>query len=449
MSPKGADLTRSTGKIRAAMKIPVFGMAALVLLGKGYLTDGSHPKHPGDFQKYDATVRIEIDPEAGIASIAIETGEGETKDVDRYFVRRGRTFQVDEKGEEIPPKDLGDLSVPAIAALHPALTESAYAERREHAREMPDGTRAFAWSDVLWTMATADKGKTVVSLNRNRADDLFDVAEQIAYARGPDRTTVRVGDRSVAEFVYDKGAPIEKVEIPKGDERRDRGHMIEAREITFTEIAPHLFSIDLASTSSRVFVVELAEGLAVLEGAYNARNGDLIARAIKERFGKPVRWHAFSHLHGQYVGSARSFIAEGATILVPKTTVPLIAKMAPKFASQWHGDAQMKAAAPLKLETVERSRKLEDVLEIYNVPSEHTDEYLLFWFPSPKVLLTGDLLFYRPGKPLAGRSKRLCQTVAELGIDPERLVATWPLEGYETKNIVTGEEFKAACAPAP
>ena len=423
--------------------------AAIVLVGKGFLTDASHPKHPGDFQKYEARLRIELDAEAGIAAIAIETGEGETKDVDRYFVRRGRTFQVDEKGEEIAAKDLGDLSVPAIAAIHPALVDSAVAERRDQVREMPDGTRAFSWNDVLWTLSTADKGKSVATLRRSRADDLFDVSEQIAYARFPDRASVRVGDREVAAFSFEALGSIEQVEIPKGDPSRDRGHVIEAREIAFTEIAPHLFSIDLASTSSRVFVVELAEGLAVLEGAYNARNGDLIARAIKERFGKPVRWHAFSHLHGQYVGSARSFIAEGATILVPKTTVPLIEKMAPKFASQWHGDAQMKAAAPLKLETVERSRKLEDVLEIYNVPSEHTDEYFLFWFPGPKVLLTGDLLFYRPGKPLTGRSKRLCQTIEELGLQPERLVATWPLDGYGTKNVVTGEELKAACAPAP
>ena len=51
---------------------------------------------------------------------------------DRYFVRRGRTFQLDAEGKEIPARDLGDLSVPAIAALHPALVESALSARSEH-----------------------------------------------------------------------------------------------------------------------------------------------------------------------------------------------------------------------------------------------------------------------------------------------------------------------------
>jgi len=29
------------------------------------------------------------------------------------------------------------------------------------------------------------------------------------------------------------------------------------------------------------------------------------------------------------------------------------------------------------------------------------------------------------------------------------LVATWPLDGYGTKNVVTGEEMRAACAVSP
>lgn len=423
------------------------------MTGRGFLTDAGHPKRPGDFQKYEATLRIELDLEAGIASIEIETGEGETKDVDRYFVRRGRTFQVDEKGEEVPARNCGDLSVAAVAALHPALVESALRERSEHTKELPDGTRAVSWNDVQWSTITADRGKTVVGLLRSSFDDVLgDSLERITYGRSPDRVSVRLRDREIASFAFDMPEPIATVEIPKGDERRDHGHVIRVGEIGFQELAPHLFTIDLASTSSRVFVVEFADHLAVLEGAYSARNGDLLAHAIRERFGKPVRFHAFSHLHGQYVGSTRSWIAEGATILVPPTTVPLIEKMAPRLASQLRPDAQQKAHAPLKVETVAATRRLEDganVLVVYNVPSEHTDEYFVFWFPGPKILLTGDLLFYRPGQPLTGRSKRVCQTVAELGLDVDRYVATWPLDGYGTKNIVTGEEMKAACGARP
>lgn len=87
-----------------------------------------------------------------------------------------------------------------------------------------------------------------------------------------------------------------------------------------------------------------------------------------------------------------------------------------------------------------------NALEIHNVESGHTDEYFIFWFPRQKVLLSGDLLFYRPGKPLTGRSKQLCATIARLGLDVETCIATWPLDGYGTRNVVTGAELREACA---
>ena len=54
----------------------------------------------------------------------------------------------------------------------------------------------------------------------------------------------------------------------------------------------------------------------------------------------------------------------------------------------------------------------------------------------------------RPGKPLPKRSQYVCKVVAKYGLDVEKYYATWPLNGYGTKNIVTGEEMRAACAAA-
>jgi hypothetical protein len=115
-------------------------------------------------------------------------------------------------------------------------------------------------------------------------------------------------------------------------------------------------------------------------------------------------------------------------------------------------DALSRAPKRAKIETVKKSRVIQDemnAVEIHNVVSEHTDEYFVFWFPGAKILLTGDLLFYRPGKPLSGRSLRLCRTLEELSLEPERFVATWPLDGFGTKNIVTAEELRPACEASP
>jgi hypothetical protein len=205
------------------------------------------------------------------------------------------------------------------------------------------------------------------------------------------------------------------------------------------------------AATGRGAAAEFADFLVVIEGAYDARVGDLLVSAIKEKLGMPIRYHAFSHLHGQYIGSTRAFVAEGATIVVPPTTAPMIEEMA---AAPHALRPDRLSASPKKpsIETVKTERRIEDgtnALTIFNVVSEHTDEYFVFWFPGQKILLTGDLLFYRPGKPLTGRSKRVCLTVSERSLEPERLVATWPLDGFGTKNVVTGAEFRAACESSP
>jgi len=421
------------------------------VLGKGFINDTTHPVHPGSFRPYDASIRIAIDPSTGEASIEIETSEGGDKDTDRYYVRRGRVFQVDDKGQEIAAGSLAEISAAAVAALHPALVASAMRENRQNVRLDRAGTYLFACNDVLWTVTTDAQSSRIVNVKRREFSEVHGDGEQeVAFGSSPARATLRLRGSEVARFDFGAPEPVAAVTIPAGDPRRDRGQAIGASEIAFTELAPHLFTIDLASLSTRVTVAEFADYVVVIEGAYNARIGDLLVRAIREKLGKPIRYFAFSHLHGQYIGSTRSFVAEGATIVVPETTAPMIVDIA-KSPATLQPDALSKAPRAPKVDIVKTSRRLEDAtnaLEIHNVVSEHTDEYFVFWFPGPKILLTGDLLFYRPGKPLTGRSKRVCRTVAELGLQPDRYVATWPLNGAGTKNIVSGEEMREACEVA-
>jgi hypothetical protein len=378
--------------------------------------------------------------------------------MDRYFVRRGRIFQVNEKGDEILAGPVGDLSAATVAALHPAIVANAMRERPENVR--PAWKQAlFAWNDELWSAKLDPSSGRITSLERKFHHDLFgDGTETVRYESWPDgarlhpgRVVITSNGREVARLDFEPLARGAKLEIPAGDRDRDRARLMPSDEFVLREVAPHLFAIDVASMNTRVMVAEFADHLAVLEGVYNSRNCDKIAPRVRERFGKPVRWFAFSHLHGQYVGGARSWIHEGATVLVPPSTAPLIEEIS-KAQHELRPDALSRDRKTLRLETIAERRRFEDdtnALEIFNVESGHTDEYFLFYFPRQKVLMTGDLLFYRPGKPLSGRSKLLCETVRKLGIDVETFYATWPLDGYGTKNVVSAEEMRNACTMTP
>jgi glyoxylase-like metal-dependent hydrolase (beta-lactamase superfamily II) len=416
-----------------------------------------HPA-PYDFRTDTLRLRLDVDPEVGEARLEFESGAGDSKSVDRYFLRRGRIFQVNERGEETPAAPLGDLSPATLAALHPVLTGAAILDRRENfvpARLSQD--RLFAWNEELWRVAIETPSGHVTGLERQVRDDLHgDGREDVHYedwvpdgfGSAPRRTVVMLRGREAAQFHFEPAVAIDTLTVPAGDPRRDRSRTIRARDVAFREIAPHLYAADLVSLNTRVFVAEFTDHLAVIEGAFGSRICDVIAGVVRARFQKPVRWFAFSHLHGQYSGGVRTWIHEGATILVPPSTAPLIADAA-KAARTLEPDAQAREPRPLKAETVESRLSLADslnALDVLNVPSGHTDEYLIFHFPRLKILLCGDLYFYRPGKPVTGRSKQLCETVARMGLEVEQAWCTWPLEGYGTKSVVNAEEWRKACA---
>ncbi len=428
--------------------------------GHGFVTDASHPKRPGDFHREELKARFAVAASRGDAIVEFES-IGETPETERYFIRRGRPFQLDEALAEIAATKLGDLTQPAIAALHPALVARALAARRENVRvESNDGRSRrtgvvlFAWNDELWRVHFDSSSGCISKLDRRvYSDVLGDGTEEIRFedykGHVPSRVVVFSLDRELARFDLTastkRAAPIALPEEKENWSER----VLSPEEIALVEVAPHLFTIDLRATNSRVVVAEFKEHVAVLEGAYNARNGDLIARAIERRLGKPIRYFSFSHLHGQYIGSVRSFVHEDAVVLVPPSTAPLIGEIA-TAKHDLRPDAQSRDPKAARVDVVKDKLTLADdvnAMTIYNVESDHTDEYLVFHFPRQKLLLTGDLLFFRGSEqPLRGRSKKLCTTLANLALDVETMLVTWPLEGYGgVRNLVGFDEFRAGC----
>jgi glyoxylase-like metal-dependent hydrolase (beta-lactamase superfamily II) len=420
--------------------------------------------HPGWFFTYNVKATVTFDPVPGEGVIALayaSVDSGGPSGTDTYYVRRGRIFQVDDKGAEILPGSFRDVEAPAVAALHPALVLNALRERPECVRRV-EGELLFAWNDELWTLDLGPGSKTdrVTALRYDFASYVFgDQVQEVRYegwpsdssATSPGRVIVSTSGREVMRIDFTATESADSIAIAAGDRKRDRQWVAPLSEIEPREIAPHLFSIDLVSLNMRVFVAEFSDHLLVYEGAWDSRNSDPIAARIRARFKKPVRYYAFSHIHSQYVAGTRSYVHEGATVLVPPTTAPLMETMV-REGRRLRPDALSAEPRELRMRTVPKKRRLKDRMntaEIYNVESSHTDEYLIVYFPRQKVLLTGDLLFYYPGKPLTGRSRLLCDTVRKLGLDVETYVPTWPLDGYGTKNVVTRDEMREGCSAAP
>lgn len=416
---------------------------------RGFVIDSSHPKRPLDEMRVDVHARIVVDPELGEVQLELVSGEGAKQEVDRYFIRRGRIFQTDAAGAEIPASSYGDVSPAALAALHPAWIEDARRWRRENAFAGP--SELLAVNDVLWRIESDAAGRAVHLARAAFHEQFGDGLEELRYERadGTSRAksvSVTLRGRDVARFDFDAPLAASAPAFPDGERRHDAGRVLAERDVVLTEIAPHAFVIDLATFDSRVFVFEFADHLMVYEGAYSSTICDPIARVLERRFAKPVRYFAFSHVHSQYVTGVRTWIQAGATILVPPTTEPLIRALA-AAPFTLRPDALAQDPKPVRVETIAERRHFEDefnALDVYSVVSAHTDEYLICHLPRAKLAFSGDLLFYRPGRPVTGRSKLFHETLSKLGLDYERIYCTWPLVSLGTKNVVEAAELREA-----
>ncbi len=430
-------------------------------LAEGTITDSTHPVRPGDFRTYNVRVRVALDEQTGEGEITISNKDHPDTPPDRYFWRRGRLFQSNDAGDDLPPANEADLSPSTLAMIHRGLLAAYWRERPENFHAEVVGPRndiktthfLIASNDVLWKGWSGQnfmQGPHEIAYlwRRFHHDVLGSIYENVDY--DGNTVLVRRGGDIVARLEFADPRPIEKVRTPKGDPTRDAAMVIPPEEFVFRDLGGGLFACEMARANARVFVVEFEDHLLVFEGVYTTRNAETLAAAVRDRFKKPVKYFAFSHIHGQYVGGSRAWAHEGAVILIPPTSAPLIKDV---LGAPFHlrEDSWSRGPRESGIEAVAERWTCEDerasVVIINDKESDHTNEYFILYLPRTKTLLTGDLLFYRPGKPLTGRSLALAKFIEKQGLEVDRCVTTWPLEWPGVKSEVSGDELRAAAKP--
>lgn len=429
-------------------RLPAAQEAPYRVDGRGSLRDSTHPRFPGDSLQVGVRVAVFVDPPNETALIELRADPDDGEPPERYYVRRGRIFQVDRNGAEIAAQPLADLPAATLAALHPAIVAGALRARRENLAPGPTGTLNFAWNDALWRVEFADRG--VRSLDRLVVSGVFgDGREEVRYAGdAPLRVEVARFGQPTARLEFGSPQPAPPPAVPQGDRLRDSDELLGPGPLVLQPLAPGVHALELPGLNARVFVVEFRDFLAVLEGTYNSLVGDRVVQALVS-LNKPIRYFSFSHLHGQYIGGVRSFVAAGATVLVTPGVAPLVEQLL-SAPSSLRPDALQAKPRPARIEAVDDRYRVQDadneLIVIHNRNSEHTNEYLNFYLPRQKILLSGDLFFYRSGRPVTGRSKTFCGTVQRLGLAVDMVYVTWPLSGFNIQTAIPGDDFRAACA---
>ncbi|HET7904253.1 MAG TPA: hypothetical protein VFM17_06820 [Candidatus Eisenbacteria bacterium] len=219
----------------------------------------------------------------------------------------------------------------------------------------------------------------------------------------------------------------------------------ESRDETFTDpptlvqLAPGVWCAEMEGLDSRTLVVEFADHLAVAELAVGSKNGERLADALRTRWpGKPIRYALFSHHHPHYTGAARAMIAEGATIVATAGNEQFIRDFAARpFTIEPDRLARSPRAVSVRAFTgrTELADSTNRLVAIdFGPRSEHTDEFVVFWLPRQKLLFQSELGWVtRAGGALRPirRAAAFLEWIAAEGLDVERIVQGWPMQGNE------------------
>jgi hypothetical protein len=225
-----------------------------------------------------------------------------------------------------------------------------------------------------------------------------------------------------------------------------------AAEPRIVDLAPHVFAAEMEDIGSRSLIVEFADHLAVIEFAVGSANGERLADAARKRWpGKPIRYALFSHYHPHYAGGVRAMIAEGATVIAPAGNEAFVRGMA-ALPFTVEPDRLARSPKPLVVRTFTDSLELKDstnrlVAYNYGAPSNHTDDFVIFWLPQARMLFETELGWVTvDGKLHASRrAVPLLKWIDERHLDVDRIVQSWPMRGEP--GVVSRAELNALAAP--
>lgn len=220
--------------------------------------------------------------------------------------------------------------------------------------------------------------------------------------------------------------------------------------ISVTQISDRLYAVDLKFINNRILYTVFDSFIAVMEAPLNSHIGKAIIERIKQDFpDKPIKYLFVSHHHPDYVGGIRPFIREGCTILTTSGNEAYIRKLASAKHSL-QPDGLQYFPREVQLEIVEEQNVIKEndySVQVYSLENKtnHTNEYLVYYFPKEKLLFEGDLCWIpkKGGKSKANdREIGLYNFISEQRIKVENIYQSWPTKDYDVKSVIDFKELE-------
>lgn len=186
---------------------------------------------------------------------------------------------------------------------------------------------------------------------------------------------------------------------------------------------------NIAGQNQNTLIVEFADHIVAVEAPGSSDGSDAVIKRVKELIpGKPIRYIAMTHHHGDHIGGLRSYIAEGASVI----TTPGNRGVVERTAAAPQNDRLRREPKPAQILTIEKGKRvLSDAtrrLELIDIgPNPHAREMVVAWLPNERVLFQGDLFFVpannAPFGPPQPTTVAFAKKLKKLGLPVERIAS--------------------------
>ena len=197
------------------------------------------------------------------------------------------------------------------------------------------------------------------------------------------------------------------------------------------ELAPNVQHVQGGTANN--LIVAMKDYLVIFDAPYGELQSRWTIDAAQAKYpGKPIRYLVLTHHHMDHTGGMRTYVAEGATLIVPSQSVEYFEK-AIKAPHTLVPDDLEKHPRPLKIYGVFENMTIKDdtaEIRVLNLASQgdgvprltnpHTDAMLIGHIVQNKLVYVTDLISPRGGPiPLSGETMAVARALKEFDVEDD------------------------------